>query len=155
MLILRSCRLNRRLRKIQGKAFKAVVAGKVKGDALGGVIMRTLTKAELAELLNGQVVFNKREAKELVESFFDAMSAALENGREVKLPGFGNFKLRDKTQRPGRNPKNGEMTPISARRVVTFRPSKKLKAVLQLQPHDSQHKTEVAHSTVAGKNDIA
>ena len=117
--------------------------------------MSTLTKAELAELLNEQVVFNKREAKELVGSFFYAMSAALESGREVKLPGFGNFKLRDKTQRPGRNPKNGEMTPISARRVVTFRPSKKLKAVAQPQPHDSQHKTEVAHSTVAGKNDIA
>lgn len=76
------------------------------------------------------------------------MSVALENGREVKLPGFGNFHLQDKSQRPGRNPKNGEIIPISARRVVTFRPSKKLKADVKMY---CQHKTKVANSAVAGK----
>ena len=87
----------------------------------------TLTKAELADLLFEKVGFNKREAKDMVESFFEEVRTALENGKGVKLSGFGNFQLRDKPQRPGRNPKTGEEIPISARRVVTFRPGQKLR----------------------------
>lgn len=90
--------------------------------------MTALTKAELAEKLYEELGLNKREAKEIVEMFFEEIRAALENGRQVKLSGFGNFDLRDKKQRPGRNPKTGEEIPITARRVVTFRPGQKLKA---------------------------
>jgi integration host factor subunit alpha len=90
----------------------------------------TLTKAELAELLFEQVGLNKREAKDMVETFFDEIRNALERGESVKLSGFGNFQLRDKPQRPGRNPKTGEEIPISARRVVTFHASQKLKGMV-------------------------
>ena len=86
-----------------------------------------LTKADIAEKLYLDLGFNKREAKELVESFFEEVRLSLEDGAQVKLSGFGNFDLRDKNQRPGRNPKTGEEIPISARRVVTFRPGQKLK----------------------------
>ncbi len=91
----------------------------------------TLTKAELATMLFDQVGLNKREAKEMVESFFEEVRAALEVGDSVKLSGFGNFQLRDKPQRPGRNPKTGEEMPITARRVVTFHASQKLKAMVE------------------------
>lgn len=90
--------------------------------------MGALTKANMAELLYQELGLNKREAKELVEMFFEEIRTALEKGHQVKLSGFGNFDLRDKNQRPGRNPKTGEEIPISARRVVTFRPGQKLKA---------------------------
>jgi integration host factor subunit alpha len=90
----------------------------------------TLTKAELAELLFERVGFNKREAKDMVESFFEEVRTALQDGDGVKLSGFGNFQLRDKPQRPGRNPKTGEEIPITARRVVTFHASQKLKAMV-------------------------
>ncbi len=86
-----------------------------------------LTKADMAEMLYEQLGLNKREAKELVELFFEEIRLALESGSNVKLSGYGNFVLRDKSQRPGRNPKTGEEIPISARRVVTFRPGQKLK----------------------------
>lgn len=88
----------------------------------------SLTKADLAERLYEELGFNKREAKELVESFFDEIRLALEANEPVKLSGFGNFELRDKKQRPGRNPKTGEEIPITARRVVTFRPGQKLRS---------------------------
>ena len=87
-----------------------------------------LTKADMAEKLYEELGLNKREAKELVEMFFEEVRAALEAGDQVKLSGFGNFDLRNKNERPGRNPKTGEEIPISARRVVTFRPGQKLKA---------------------------
>jgi integration host factor subunit alpha len=87
-----------------------------------------LTKADMAESLFNELGLNKREARELVDSFFDDLRAALARGEQVKLSGYGNFDLRDKNQRPGRNPKTGEEIPISARRVVTFRPGQKLKA---------------------------
>lgn len=87
-----------------------------------------LTKADMAERLFEELGLNKREAKELVEMFFEEVRDALENGQQVKLSGFGNFDLRDKKQRPGRNPKTGQEIPITARRVVTFRPGQKLKA---------------------------
>ncbi|RUO27084.1 integration host factor subunit alpha [Aliidiomarina minuta] len=86
-----------------------------------------LTKAEIAEHLFDKVGISKKEAKELVELFFEEIRDALESGEQVKLSGFGNFELRDKAERPGRNPKTGEDIPISARRVVTFRPGQKLK----------------------------
>lgn len=87
-----------------------------------------LTKAAMAERLFEELGLNKREAKEMVESFFDEVRYALADGNQVKLSGFGNFDLRDKNERPGRNPKTGEEIPITARRVVTFRPGQKLKA---------------------------
>lgn len=87
-----------------------------------------LTKADMAEKLFEELGLNKREAKEIVETFFEEIRQALETGVQVKLSGFGNFDLRDKNKRPGRNPKTGEEIPISARRVVTFRPGQKLKA---------------------------
>lgn len=88
----------------------------------------TVTKAHLAEKLFEDLGLNKREAKELVELFFEEIKSSLENGIQVKLSGFGNFDLRDKNQRPGRNPKTGEDIPVSARRVVTFHSGQKLKA---------------------------
>lgn len=87
-----------------------------------------LTKAEMAETLFEELGLNKREAKELVDLFFEEIRNALAAGQQIKLSGFGNFDLRDKNQRPGRNPKTGEEIPITARRVVTFRPGQKLKA---------------------------
>jgi integration host factor subunit alpha len=92
---------------------------------------QTLTKAELADLLFEKVGLNKREAKDMVETFFEEIRTALENGSSVKLSGFGNFQLRDKPQRPGRNPKTGEEIPITARRVVTFHASQKLKSMVE------------------------
>ena len=86
----------------------------------------TLTKADLADLLFEQVGLNKREAKDMVEAFFEEVRVALEVGDSVKLSGFGNFELREKSERPGRNPKTGEEIPIKARRVVTFHASQKL-----------------------------
>lgn len=87
-----------------------------------------LTKAEISEKLFEELGLNKREAKEIVELFFEEIRQSLEQGHQVKLSGFGNFDLRDKSPRPGRNPKTGEEIPITARRVVTFRPGQKLKA---------------------------
>jgi len=85
------------------------------------------TKADLALTIFEQVGLNKREASDCVESFYQCIKETLEQGNMVKLSGFGNFVLRDKSARPGRNPKTGEDIPISARRVVTYRPSQKLK----------------------------
>jgi integration host factor subunit alpha len=86
-----------------------------------------LTKAEMAEHLFEKLGINKRDAKDMVETFFEEVREALESGEQVKLSGFGNFYLRKKNERPGRNPKTGEDIPIKARRVVTFRPGQKLK----------------------------
>ena len=93
--------------------------------------MAALTKAEMAEALFDQLGLNKREARELVDLFFEEIRAALSSGEQVKLSGFGNFQLRDKPHRPGRNPKTGEEIPITARRVVTFHASQKLKAMVE------------------------
>ena len=100
----------------------------------------TLTKAELADLLFEKVGLNKREAKDMVDSFYEEVRAALQNGDGVKLSGFGNFQLRDKPQRPGRNPKTGKEVQITARRVVTFHASQKLKAMVE-KTHDGKHIT--------------
>jgi integration host factor subunit alpha len=91
----------------------------------------TLTKAELAELLFERLGLNKRESKDMVEAFFEIVNEALVNGTDVKLSGFGNFAIRRKAPRPGRNPRTGEPIPIKARNVVTFHASHKLKAIVQ------------------------
>ncbi len=93
--------------------------------------LHTLTKAELAELLFERVGLNKREAKDLIEIFFEEIREVLARGDTVKLSGFGNFQVRDKPPRPGRNPKTGEKIPIAARRVVTFHASQKLKSTVE------------------------
>jgi integration host factor subunit alpha len=87
-----------------------------------------LTKAYFSEKLFDKLDLNRREAKAMVELFFEEIKSALEQGKPVKISGFGKFELRDKTSRPGRNPKTGEEIPITARRVTTFRPAQKLKA---------------------------
>lgn len=92
---------------------------------------KTLTKADLADMLFDVVGLNKRESKEIVDAFFEQIREALANGTAVKLSGFGNFQVRDKPARPGRNPKTGEVIPIEARRVVTFHASQKLKAIIE------------------------
>lgn len=99
----------------------------------------TLTKAELAESLITELGMNKRDSKELVDYLFEEVRSTLENGKSVKISGFGNFELRDKSQRPGRNPKTGQDVAISARRVVTFKAGQKLKARVETP------KGEVAH----------
>ena len=91
----------------------------------------TLTKAELAELLFERLGLNKRESKDMVEAFFDIIHNTLVSGQDVKLSGFGNFNIRRKAPRPGRNPRTGEAIPIKARNVVTFHASHKLKGVVQ------------------------
>ena len=90
-----------------------------------------LTKAHLAELLFEQIGLNKRESKDMVEAFFEIVQGALVQGHDVKLSGFGNFNIRRKAPRPGRNPRTGESIPIKARNVVTFHASHKLKSVVQ------------------------
>ena len=96
---------------------------------------KTMTKADFVEMLFNRMGINKRDAKDMVDAFFDEIRTALESGRTVKLSGFGNFQLRDKAQRPGRNPKTGEEIAITARRVVTFHASQKLKeAVAKTHP---------------------
>ena len=93
--------------------------------------MASLTKADLAESLFSELSISKRKAKQIVELFFEEIRIALERGHVVKLSGFGNFHLRDKSERPGRNPKTGEEIPVLARRVVTFHPSQKLHELIE------------------------
>ena len=103
-----------------------------------------LTKAEMAEQLFEELGLNKREAKDMVEMFFEEIRSSLEGGRQVKLSGFGNFDLREKNQRPGRNPKTGEEIPITARRVVTFRPGQKLKARVEAYGEQQEQAKQAA-----------
>jgi len=95
-----------------------------------------LTKAQLAELLFEQIGLNKRESKDMVDAFFDLMVDSLVQGQDVKISGFGNFQIRTKAARPGRNPRTGELIPIEARRVTTSHASHKLKDAIQ-GPADS------------------
>lgn len=101
------------------------------GALLQSLETPTLTKAELAELLFDRLGLNKRESKDMVEAFFEIVHGSLVQGQDVKLSGFGNFNVRRKAPRPGRNPRTGESIPIKARQVVTFHPSLKLKAMVQ------------------------
>jgi integration host factor subunit alpha len=105
--------------------------GGVKSAILPTLETPTLTKAELAELLFDRLGLNKRESKDMVEAFFDIVHGTLVAGQDVKLSGFGNFNIRRKAPRPGRNPRTGESIPIKARNVVTFHASHKLKAIVQ------------------------
>ena len=102
--------------------------------------MGALTKADLAEQLFDQLGLNKREAKEVVELFFEEISRSLEDNVQVKLSGFGNFELKEKKERPGRNPKTGEDVPISARRVVTFHAGQKLKSRVEAYSGEESEK---------------
>ena len=88
----------------------------------------SLTKIEITEFLIEHYQLNKPETKQIVESFFEEIRQCLEAGQDVKLSGFGNFELRNKASRPGRNPKTGESVPVSARRVVVFKPGQKLRS---------------------------
>ena len=103
----------------------------------------TVTKADLATLLHENLGVNKREAAEIVMAFFEEISTELQKGETVKLSGFGVFCLRHKNSRPGRNPKTGEMIPVSARRVVMFHPSHLLKAQVHEQ-HPAEHEPAAA-----------
>lgn len=100
--------------------------------------MTAHTKADIAEQLHKELGFSKKESKELVQEFFDVVSDSLEKGEDVKLSSFGNFVLRDKGERPGRNPKTGEEIPIAPRRVVTFKPGQKLRARVASYAGDNQ-----------------
>ena len=91
----------------------------------------TITKDSLVEMVHNEIGLNKGEAKELIESFFEQIKKSLEEGNDIKLSGFGNFNLRDKAPRPGRNPKTGQEVTISSRRVVTFKSGLKLKSKLE------------------------
>ena len=91
----------------------------------------TVTKDSLVEMVHNEIGLNKREAKELIEAFFEQIKKSLEEGNDIKLSGFGNFNLRDKAPRPGRNPKTGDEVTISSRRVVTFKSGLKLKSRLE------------------------
>jgi len=99
-----------------------------KMDEAGG---NALTKAQLAEMLYEQIGLNKRESKDMVDAFFDLIADTLVDGTDVKISGFGNFQIRTKAPRPGRNPRTGEVVAIDARRVVTFHASPKLKEAVQ------------------------
>ncbi len=90
----------------------------------------TMTKADIVEKVYQKIGFSKKEASELVEMVFNQLKDVLCNGDKVKISGFGNFVVRGKNERIGRNPQTGEQIKISARRVLTFRPSQVLKAVL-------------------------
>ena len=98
----------------------------------------TLTKSKIVEDLNNEIGLNKREAKELVDSLFDNIKNKLEKGEEVKLSGFGNFQLKNKSPRPGRNPRTGEDVEITARKVVTFKSGHKLKEAVKTLSNDSE-----------------
>jgi integration host factor subunit alpha len=118
------------LKEVDDMSTSSLAVERLAADA-GKESSTTLTKAELADLLFERVGLNKREAKDMVETFFEEIRFTLQRGDSVKLSGFGNFQLRDKPQRPGRNPKTGEAIPITARRVVTFHASQKLKAMVE------------------------
>ena len=104
---------------------------RVPSVALSTLETPTLTKAELADLLFERLGLNKRESKDMVDAFFDLIHGKLAAGDDVKMSGFGNFNIRRKAPRPGRNPRTGEAIPIKARNVVTFHASHKLKGVVQ------------------------
>ena len=90
--------------------------------------MATITKLDIIEYLSDKYHLSTQDTKNVVENFLEEIRLSLESGQDVKLSGFGNFELRDKSSRPGRNPKTGDVVPVSARRVVTFKPGQKLRA---------------------------
>jgi integration host factor subunit alpha len=116
---------------LPGHAARDPDAAPLARPALASLQTPTLTKADLSELLFDRLGLNKRESKDMVDAFFSIVHEALREGQEVKLSGFGNFNIRRKASRPGRNPRTGETIPIKARHVVTFHASHKLKAIVQ------------------------
>ena len=114
-------------------------------------VLKALTKAKMADQLFDELGLNKREAKEIVELFFDEIRDSLERNVQVKLSGFGNFDLREKGERSGRNPKTGEEIPITARRVVTFRPGQKLKARVEAYAGQEEAGQEDAEQQEVGQ----
>ena len=115
------------------------------------LVTPTLTKAELAELLFERLGLNKRESKDMVEAFFDLIYATLLSGDDVKMSGFGNFNLRRKAPRPGRNPRTGEAIPIKARHVVTFHASHKLKGVVQGDTPPASRPSATRHCSTSSR----
>jgi len=109
-----------------------------------------LTKAQLAELLFDQIGLNKRESKDMIDAFFDLVTDSLVEGTDVKISGFGNFQIRTKAPRPGRNPRTGEPVAIQARRVVTFHASPKLKEQVQAAVHGPEQPDEQTDTPVNG-----
>jgi integration host factor subunit alpha len=110
----------------------SALAGTLTGRVmLPSIQTLTLTKADLADLLFERLGLNKRESKDMVEAFFEIVHNSLVSGSDVKMSGFGNFNIRRKASRPGRNPRTGEAIPIKARDVVTFHSSHKLKGLVQ------------------------
>ncbi len=114
--------------------------------------MTTLTKLNISSTLNTSLGLSKREAKEQVELFFELIKSTLESGEEVKLSGFGNFNLRDKSERPGRNPKTGEEIPIKARRVVTFHAGQKLKSRVENYSESIEENSTSSHQMGEGES---
>lgn len=114
------------------KAFHSLVALKYLGGLMSGqnIGNSTMTKADIVEKVYSKLGFSKKESSELVEMVFNILKETLEKGEKVKISGFGNFMIRDKKERIGRNPQTGDQIKISARRVLTFRPSQVLKAIL-------------------------
>lgn len=125
--------MNDKVNKLAAPVFDAAGVSSVRRGrvVLPSIETPTLTKAELADLLFERLGLNKRESKDMVEAFFEHIHAALVRGDDVKLSNFGNFTIRRKAARPGRNPRTGETIPIEARSVVTFHASHKLKAMVQ------------------------
>ena len=117
--------------------------------------MLAVTKADLADTLFNELGLNKREAKEIVELFFEKIRIALETGDSVKLSGFGNFIVREKKPRPGRNPKTGEKIPITARRVVMFKASQKLKDRIAANADALRRETEIEEKVITASQIMA
>lgn len=90
--------------------------------------MTTLTKADIVEAIADKIDLDRNDIKNLVDETFEEIRKSLESGENVRISGFGNFLLRDKAVRPGRNPKTGQEVDISARRVVSFKSGQKLRA---------------------------
>lgn len=117
--------------------------------------MLALTKADLVDMLFNELGLSKREAKEIVELFFEKIRIALETGDSVKFSGFGNFEVREKKPRPGRNPKTGEEASITARRVVTFKASQKLKDRIAANADVLRRETEIKEKVITASQKMA
>jgi integration host factor subunit alpha len=87
-----------------------------------------MTKSDMVEKIYEKIGFSKKESAELVEMVFDIIKNTLETGEKIKIAGFGNFVVKEKADRRGRNPQTGEEIVISARKILTFKPSQVLKA---------------------------
>lgn len=114
--------------------------------------VKTLTKADLIEAVYDKVGFSKKEASDIVELVFETLKDTLQRGEKVKISGFGNFVVRHKRPRIGRNPQTGEEIEISERRVLTFKPSQVLRASLNKDLERSLQQKEAAAQQAAAPN---